>query len=177
MATLLKRKQDTNVGEMERWISLVAGAGLVAYGISRRDTGGLGWAAVGSGLAWRGASGHCNVYSALGIDTRERGYEKGTGSKKGVPYHLGIRIDGAMLAWSFVATMFLILAIGAIAQWRVIALRLDIREQDAAFAGDAVVPAERIFIGGGFGNEGDFQRRRCSRHGSPVLALPDRRCS
>lgn len=93
MATLLKKKQDTNLGEMERWISLVAGAGLVAYGVSRRSPGGLGWAAIGSGLAWRGASGHCNVYQAFGVDTRERGYEKGTGSDKGVPYHLGIRVD------------------------------------------------------------------------------------
>ncbi|MDZ4797688.1 MAG: SRPBCC family protein [Bryobacteraceae bacterium] len=93
MATLLKKKQDTNVSEMERWISLVAGAGLVAYGVSRRGPSGLGWAAIGGGLAWRGASGHCNVYQTFGIDTRERGYEKGTGADKGVPYHLGIRID------------------------------------------------------------------------------------
>lgn len=93
MATLLKRKPDTNVGETERWLSLVAGAGLMAYGLSKRNGTGLGWAALGGGLAWRGASGHCNVYKAFGVDTRERGYEKGTGSNKGVPYQLGIRID------------------------------------------------------------------------------------
>jgi uncharacterized membrane protein len=93
MATLLKRNTDTNVGEMERWLSLVAGAGLMAYGLSKRNGTGLGWAAIGGSLAWRGASGHCNVYRAFGVDTRERGYEKGTGSDKGVPYKLGIRVD------------------------------------------------------------------------------------
>ncbi len=93
MATLLKRKQDTNVSEMERWLSLVAGAGLMAYGLSKRNGAGLGWAAIGGSLAWRGASGHCSVYQAFGMNTRERGYEKGTGSNKGVPYELGIRVD------------------------------------------------------------------------------------
>jgi len=93
MATLLKRQADTNVGELERWGSLIAGAGLLAYGLSRRDSGGLGWAALGGSLAYRGATGHCHMYKAFGVNTTERGYEKGTGSKAGVPYELGIRVD------------------------------------------------------------------------------------
>lgn len=93
MATLLKKQADTNVSELERWGSLIAGTGLLAYGLSRRDKGGLGWAALGGALAYRGSSGHCHMYEAFGVNTSERGYEKGTGSKAGVPYELGIRVD------------------------------------------------------------------------------------
>jgi len=50
-------------------------------------------AAIGTSLAWRGAAGHCGFYQAFGINTAERGYAKGTGSDKGVPYELGIRVD------------------------------------------------------------------------------------
>jgi len=93
MATVLKRTPDTNVGELERWLSLAGGASLAAWGLTRQDKGGLGLAAIGGILAWRGATGHCNVYQALGVNTTERGYAKGTGSKAGVPYELGIRVD------------------------------------------------------------------------------------
>src|SRR5262249_19751268 len=54
----------------------------------------------------------------------------------------------------------------AVGQRRMAAVRFDIRKQDTALAGDAVVPAEGVVIGRGFGNEGDFERRRC-RHSSP----------
>ena len=93
MATVLKRNPETNVGEMERWLSLASGAGLAAWGLTRQDKGGLGLAAIGGILAWRGATGHCNVYQAFGVNTAARGYAKGTGSKSGVPYELGIRVD------------------------------------------------------------------------------------
>src|SRR5438309_146473 len=93
MATLLKRYRDTNVGESERWASMLAGTGLLAYGLTRRDSKGLGLAVIGGALAWRGAAGHCGFYQAFGVNTVDRGYEKGTGSMKGVPYELGIRID------------------------------------------------------------------------------------
>jgi len=93
MATLLKRHPETNVGELERWGSLIAGAGLLAYGLGRADKAGLGWAALGGALAYRGATGHCEMYHSLGVNTADRGYQKGTGSKAGVPYELGIRVD------------------------------------------------------------------------------------
>jgi uncharacterized membrane protein len=93
MATVLKRSPETNVNETERWISLIGGTSLAAYGLTRRDKGGMGLAALGGLLLWRGATGHCDMYQALGINTSKRGYAKGTGSNKGVPYELGIRID------------------------------------------------------------------------------------
>ena len=93
MQILQARKPNTNVGEAERWLSLIGGSSLVAYGLARRNTAGFGLAALGGSLLWRGATGHCPMYQTLGVNTAERGYAKGTGSRAGVPYELGIRVD------------------------------------------------------------------------------------
>jgi uncharacterized membrane protein len=86
-------RPETNVGRTERLASLVGGAGLVVYGLSRPEKNGFGWAALGGGLLLRGATGHCYVYQTLGMNKAERGHDKGTGSSAGVPYELGIRVD------------------------------------------------------------------------------------
>jgi len=53
---------------MERWFSLIAGGALAAYAMKRR-TGASGAAALaGSALMYRGATGHCHVYQALGVN-------------------------------------------------------------------------------------------------------------
>lgn len=57
-----------NVGPAERWASGVGGSALALWGLRRRSWPGLLIAAAGGALAWRGVSGWCNVYSALGID-------------------------------------------------------------------------------------------------------------
>ncbi|HYP08372.1 MAG TPA: SRPBCC family protein [Bryobacteraceae bacterium] len=93
MQILQARKPNTNVGEAERWLSLIGGSSLVAYGLARRNSAGFGLAALGGSLLWRGATGHCPMYQTLGVNTSERGYAKGTGSRAGVPYELGIRVD------------------------------------------------------------------------------------
>jgi len=58
-----------NVGDAERWLSLAGGGFLVWLGLQKRSLGGLGLAALGSSLVYRGATGHCSVYSALHVDT------------------------------------------------------------------------------------------------------------
>jgi uncharacterized membrane protein len=58
-----------NVGAIERKVSLAAGSILALLGIARRDLPGLLIAGVGGGLLYRGATGHCHTYEALGIDT------------------------------------------------------------------------------------------------------------
>jgi uncharacterized membrane protein len=60
-----------NVGKVERQVSVAAGVGTVALGVARRDLPGLLLAALGAGLLYRGASGHCSVYDALGVDSRK----------------------------------------------------------------------------------------------------------
>lgn len=59
---------DTNISQVERIVSGIAGGGLVAYGLKRRDTTGVVLAALGGLLGLRGATGHCQVYDALDID-------------------------------------------------------------------------------------------------------------
>jgi uncharacterized membrane protein len=78
---------------MERWVDLIGGAGLIGYGLMRRDKIGAGLAVLGGTLAYRGTAGHCPVYQALGVNTASRSGEKGTGSRAGVPYELGTRVD------------------------------------------------------------------------------------
>src|SRR5215207_547482 len=97
MQLLKAKKPNTNVGEAERWISLIGGSSLVAYALTRRNASGFGLAALGGSLLWRGATGHCPMYQTLGMNTSDRGYAKGTGSRAGVPYELGIRVDHEIL--------------------------------------------------------------------------------
>src|SRR4051812_25566757 len=57
-----------NVGPSERSASLASGALVALLGLSRRDGVGVGLAAMGAALLYRGASGNCPLYGALGID-------------------------------------------------------------------------------------------------------------
>jgi uncharacterized membrane protein len=70
----MSTRQDTgdiNVGDIERLASLVGGGALAIYGLARRSPGGLGLALLGGALLFRGATGHCNVYESLGINTAQ----------------------------------------------------------------------------------------------------------
>jgi uncharacterized membrane protein len=61
-----------NVATTERGISLAAGSALTLLGLRRRDPLGLLIAAIGGGLMYRGATGKCEVYRSLGIDTAKQ---------------------------------------------------------------------------------------------------------
>jgi uncharacterized membrane protein len=60
----------TNIGTSERWLSSLAGAALIAYGLERRSGASAAAALAGGALLYRGLSGRCPVYSALGTTTR-----------------------------------------------------------------------------------------------------------
>jgi uncharacterized membrane protein len=60
-----------NVGDIERVATLLGGSALALYGLSRRSPGGLALALFGGALLYRGRSGHCGVYQALGINTAD----------------------------------------------------------------------------------------------------------
>lgn len=79
----------TNVNQPERWFSIVAGAAMAAYGLKRRSLAGWLSVATGSALVWRGATGHCPIYDALGISTA--GPEQA--SNVSVRYGKGIRVE------------------------------------------------------------------------------------
>lgn len=63
--------RGVNVGAAERWISLLGGGALIAKGLRRGGPGGLAAAALGAMLAQRGATGHCQLFAALGADTAD----------------------------------------------------------------------------------------------------------
>src|ERR1043165_3654232 len=61
-----------NVADVERWASAIGGAALTAYGIKQlkdRSPAGAALTAAGGALIYRGATGHCPVYSATGVNT------------------------------------------------------------------------------------------------------------
>ena len=62
-------RSRTNVAEHERVASAIGGAALALYGLKRRDLGGAALALLGAALVHRGATGHCVVYEAMGMDT------------------------------------------------------------------------------------------------------------
>jgi uncharacterized membrane protein len=59
-----------NVDDGERIGSAAAGAALIGYGLKRRDWIGALSAIGGAVLLYRGATGHCQVYQALGVNRR-----------------------------------------------------------------------------------------------------------
>ncbi|MBA3633873.1 MAG: DUF2892 domain-containing protein [Acidobacteria bacterium] len=71
LANILTNTQ-TNIGTSERVVSAVGGGALLTYGLKRGDTLGVMLSILGGGLALRGATGHCQVYDALGIDSNDK---------------------------------------------------------------------------------------------------------
>lgn len=58
-----------NVGGGERWLSGLGGALLIGAGLKRGSFPGLGLAVLGGSLVYRAVTGHCQAYTALGINT------------------------------------------------------------------------------------------------------------
>jgi uncharacterized membrane protein len=63
----LRRFRKENVNRVERGISFLLGAGLVALGMRRRLRTRLGLTAAASALIGRGISGRSRVYQALRV--------------------------------------------------------------------------------------------------------------
>jgi uncharacterized membrane protein len=80
-----------NVGSSERLISLLGGGMLAAYGLSRGSASGLGLGLVGAALAYRGWTGHCHMYEALGMNSAEHG------ENVSIPSGQGIKIEHSVL--------------------------------------------------------------------------------
>jgi hypothetical protein len=67
---------DTNVGKIERWASILGGGALAALALRRgpRVTPLSSALALGATtLLFRGATGHCPAYQALGVNTADLG--------------------------------------------------------------------------------------------------------
>jgi len=64
-----ERAAGVNVGDIERWASVLGGGALTIYGLTRGSLGGMALAAFGGGLVYRGATGHCPAFGAIGVNT------------------------------------------------------------------------------------------------------------
>lgn len=85
-----------NVGEVERLASEVGGAVLVMGGLLRGGLPGLVMAALGGGLVYRGFSGHCSLYRAIGADSAagdERGPRSSVPAQRGVHFEEAITVN------------------------------------------------------------------------------------
>lgn len=67
-----RRRSSVNVAGGERAASLAAGSVLVALGLRRRSVPGMLIASFGGAMLYRGATGHCHAYGALGRSTALR---------------------------------------------------------------------------------------------------------
>jgi uncharacterized membrane protein len=92
---------SVNVGDKERLFSMLAGGALGLYGLSRSSLGGLGLAAVGGSLLYRGMTGHCAMYQAMGVCTATP-----RGSATSVRAGHGIKIDESIIVARDAATLW-----------------------------------------------------------------------
>ncbi len=71
MVSKLTTTQKHNVGATERIASAAVGGLLLTWGIRKRSPTALAGALVGADLVYRGVSGHCHLYNAMGVNTSE----------------------------------------------------------------------------------------------------------
>ena len=83
-----------NVGQTERWASTIGGGALALYGLTRGTIGGVGLALLGGALLYRGTTGHCNVYDAMGYNTA--GGESADNPNVSVKGGSGVKVEKSM---------------------------------------------------------------------------------
>lgn len=82
-----------NVGQVERWGSMLAGGLMVLNGIERGSLPGLILTGLGAALLYRGFTGHCHLYDALGYSSRTVGNDRGVPAQAGFKYERTIVIN------------------------------------------------------------------------------------
>jgi uncharacterized membrane protein len=80
-------KNRRNVGGTERLLSIGGGLALAMTGMSSRSPRGLALALMGGGLLYRGITGHCHAYDALGVHTNDPDSEQAS-----IPAAQGVHI-------------------------------------------------------------------------------------
>ena len=71
ISKFVEQQANVNVGQYERLASAVGGGVLAVYGLTRGTYAGVALALLGGALFYRGASGHCDVYQAMGVNTAD----------------------------------------------------------------------------------------------------------
>jgi uncharacterized membrane protein len=89
----------SNVGEPERWLSLLAGGALLVYGIKHPSKRGLLATAVGGALVYRGKTGYCGMYAMMGANTS-------TSTIAPKPFMPAIRVKKSVLVQAPASTLY-----------------------------------------------------------------------
>ncbi len=89
----LTQASSINVGEWERMASTLGGGMLAIWGLTRGSL--LGWvgAAIGGSLVYRGVTGHCSTYQALGINTADKPH----GSQSVIAAGHGVKVEQSIV--------------------------------------------------------------------------------
>lgn len=82
-----------NVGALERAASVTLGAAALLAGIERGGTSGLLLSGLGIAGIYRGLTGHCHGYEALGIDTASHPDATAVPAQQGVKFETSLRIE------------------------------------------------------------------------------------
>lgn len=82
-----------NVSDTERWASALGGSALVLLGLKRGSLMGLLAGLAGGSLVYRGWTGHCHMYEALGINTQERNPATAVPAQQGVKIERTIAVN------------------------------------------------------------------------------------
>lgn len=92
---LQREHAGINVGRRERWLSAAAGAALLAAGATRGTRRGAWLALAGAPLAYRGVTGQCPAYSALGITTAAAGDDtrEALSGRRGISVRDAVRLE------------------------------------------------------------------------------------
>jgi uncharacterized membrane protein len=97
---------SVNVAQVERWASALGGAAITAYAVKQlkdRSPAGAMLVAAGTVLIYRGASGHCPVYEAAGVDTADADTRHALAGSRGVDveesYTINRRPDELYAFW------------------------------------------------------------------------------
>jgi uncharacterized membrane protein len=80
----VRAAMNINVQNPERIGSVVAGGALALFGLYRKSLPGVLLALAGGMLIKRGVSGHCEMYQALGVNSRQLNTEQGVPGNKGI---------------------------------------------------------------------------------------------
>jgi uncharacterized membrane protein len=97
-----RSSQSVNVGQTERLVSTVGGGVLLAAGLFRGGLKGLVAAGLGAALVYRGQTGHCCLYDAIGANTAEQGH----GPADSVPAQAGVRIEESVTIGALPNTLY-----------------------------------------------------------------------
>ncbi len=90
----IDERRHVNVGEYERWASVAAGVGLLLAAAAKRTPASAFAALAGGVLLYRGTSGHCPAYQALGRNTASGDDTRvALGGQNGIRVHQSVTID------------------------------------------------------------------------------------